>query len=119
MPRRQRQGVPNGLWGLIGSLLLAIVVAFALHGSASRVAERGGGNVEPGLPTELPSHTVAVLPFESLGPRAQNDEYLASGLAESVVHALADHPQIAVIARRSSFALKDQNGDVRGNQGAD
>jgi TolB-like protein/DNA-binding winged helix-turn-helix (wHTH) protein len=103
----------NGLWGLIGSLLLAIVVVFALHGSASRVAERGGGNVEPGLPTELPSHTVAVLPFESLGASAQNDEYLASGLAESVVHALADHPQIAVIARRSSFALKDQNGDVR------
>jgi TolB-like protein/DNA-binding winged helix-turn-helix (wHTH) protein len=103
----------NGLWGLIGSLLLAIVVVFALHGSASRVAERGGGNVEPGLPTELPSHTVAVLPFESLGASAQNDEYLASGLAESVVHALADHPQIAVIARRSSFALRDQNGDVR------
>ena len=41
----------NGLWGLIGSLLLAIVVAFALHGSASREAERGRGNAEPGLPT--------------------------------------------------------------------
>jgi TolB-like protein/DNA-binding winged helix-turn-helix (wHTH) protein len=103
----------NGLWLLIGSLLLAIVVVFALHGSASREDERGRGNVEPGLPTDLPSHTVAVLPFESLGASAQNDEYLASGLAESVVHALADHPQIAVIAPRSSFALKDQNGDIR------
>src|SRR5580658_2042929 len=74
-----------------------------MHSSANR---------EPGLPHELPAHTVAVLPFESLGPSAQN-EFLASGLAGSVLHALADNPQIAVIARRSSFALKDQNSDVR------
>src|SRR5208283_2023014 len=103
----------NGLWGIIGSLVLAIVVVFALHGSANREAGRVRGNVEPRLPPELPAHTVAVLPFESLGPSAQDDEYLASGLAESVLHALADNPQIAVIARTSSFALKDKNSDVR------
>jgi TolB-like protein/DNA-binding winged helix-turn-helix (wHTH) protein len=103
----------NGLWRGIASLLLAIVVVFALHGSASQKDEPVRGNAEPGLPTALPSHTVAVLPFESLGPSAQNDAYLASGLAESVLHALADNPQIAVIARRSSFALKDQNSDIR------
>jgi TolB-like protein/DNA-binding winged helix-turn-helix (wHTH) protein len=103
----------NGLRMVIASLILAIVVVFALHGSASREAGRVRGNAELALPPELPSHTVAVLPFESLGPSAQSDEYLASGLAESVLHALADNPQIAVIARRSSFALKEQNGDIR------
>ena len=103
----------NGLWRVIASLLPAIVVVFALHGSANQTDEPVRGNAEPGPPTALPSHTVAVLPFESLGPSAQNDAYLASGLAESVLHALADNPQIAVIARRSSFALKDQNSDIR------
>jgi TolB-like protein/DNA-binding winged helix-turn-helix (wHTH) protein len=104
---------PNALWRFIGSLVLAIVVVFALHGSANRAAERVRGNVEPGVRPELPARSVAVLPFESLGPSAQDDEYLASGLAESVLQALADNPQMAVIARRSSFALKDRRGDVR------
>ena len=54
-----------------------------------------------------------MLPFESPDPRAQDDEHLASELAESVLHALADNPQIAVVARRSSFALKDQTSDIR------
>jgi TolB-like protein/DNA-binding winged helix-turn-helix (wHTH) protein len=102
-----------GLWAVIGSLVLGIVVVFALRGYADREAGRVTGKVEPNLPPELPAHTVAVLPFESLGPRAEGDEHLASGLAESVLHALADNPQIAVIAKRSSFALKDPNSDVR------
>ena len=102
----------NGLWGVIASLVLVTVVVFVLHNSAGPEAGRVRGGAEPGLPPELPSHTVAVLPFESLGP-AQSDGYLASGLAESVLHALADNPQIAVIARRSSFALKDQDSDIR------
>jgi TolB-like protein/DNA-binding winged helix-turn-helix (wHTH) protein len=102
-----------GLWGVIGSLLLGIMVVFALRSYANREVGRDTRNVERGLPTELPANTVAVLPFESLGPPAQGDEHLASGLAESVLHALADNPQIAVVARRSSFALKDPNNDVR------
>ena len=103
----------GGLWGVIGSLVLAILVVFGLHGSANRAAGPVGGNVEPDPAPEFPAHSVAVLPFESLGPSAQDDEYLASGLAESVLQALADNPQLAVIARRSFLALKDQRGDVR------
>jgi TolB-like protein/DNA-binding winged helix-turn-helix (wHTH) protein len=102
-----------GLWGVIGSLVLGIMVVFAFHRYATREAGRVSGSVEPGLPPELPAHTVAVLPFENLGPRAQGDEHLASGMAESVQHALADNSQITVIARRFSFALKDPNSDVR------
>ncbi len=65
------------------------------------------------MPPELPSHTVAVLPFESLEPIARNNAYLASGLAESVVHALADNPQIAVVARRRPSPQPEQNSDIR------
>jgi len=89
------------------------MMIFALRGSASREAGRVSGIAEPGLPPELPSHTVAVLPFESLGPNARNDGYLASGLAASVSHALAENPQVTVIARRSTFALEDQHSDIR------
>jgi TolB-like protein/DNA-binding winged helix-turn-helix (wHTH) protein len=103
----------NWLWGITALPILVIAVIFALHRSASREAGRVSAIAEPGPPPELPSHTVAVLPFESLGPSAQNDGHLASGLAESVLHALADNPQLTVIARRSSFALKDQNSDIR------
>ena len=94
--------VPNrstGSWAVIASLILAIVIVLAVHGSTDQF--------------EPPDHTVAVLPFESRGESPKEDEILASALAESVVHALADSPHIAVIARRSSFALEGRNDDVR------
>lgn len=103
----------NTLWWIVASLMLAILFVFVLRSSANRETERVTGNAERGPPPELPAHTVAVLPFESLGPNGRNDEFLASGLGDSVLHALADNPQITVIARRSSFALKGQNSDVR------
>ncbi len=108
-------GRPKGLWTVIASVVLVIVaiaVVFELHGSGGRKAERRQGSAEPGVPPEL-SQTVAVLPFEMLGPGAQDNQYLALGLAESVLRALADNSRIAVIARRSSFAVTDQNGDIR------
>jgi TolB-like protein/DNA-binding winged helix-turn-helix (wHTH) protein len=106
-------GRPHWLRAVAASFLLVIVAAFALQGSTSRETGRTRGIAERAPPAELPSRTVAVLPFESLGPGVRNDQYVASGLAEGVQHALADTPQIAVIARRSSFALGDQGDDIR------
>ena len=103
----------NVLWWAIASLVLAVAGGFVLHGLANRDAGRVKENAAPAVPPELPAHTIAVLPFESLGPSAQTDEYLALGLADRVLHTLADNPQIAVIARRSAFALKGENSDVR------
>jgi TolB-like protein/DNA-binding winged helix-turn-helix (wHTH) protein len=103
----------NGSRAVIASLILAIVIVFAVHGSTSQPSRSAGRDVEPGLPLEPSNHTVAVLPFESRGQSTKEDELLASALAESVVHALADSPHIAVIARRSSFALEGRNGDLR------
>ena len=61
----------------------------------------------------LPARTVAVLAFDSVGPHAEEDEVLASGFAESLLHALSGTEQIMVIARRSSFAFKGQSIDAR------
>lgn len=103
----------NALRWVIGALVLSIAGFLAWHGWANRDAGRVTENVASGPPIELPARTLAVLPFESPGTGAQDDANLALGLADSVLHALADNPQIAVIARRSSFALKGQNSDVR------
>jgi TolB-like protein/DNA-binding winged helix-turn-helix (wHTH) protein len=103
----------NALWWLIASLVLAVAGGFVLHGLANRKAGSVPENVASAVPPELPARTIAVLPFESLGPSAQTDAYLALGLAETVLHTLADNPQIAVISRRSAFALKGEDSDAR------
>jgi adenylate cyclase len=61
---------------------------------------------------EAPSHTpvVAVLPFESM---AGDEAYLGPGVAEDVISMLARSPDVAVVARSSSFAYGDEPRDVR------
>jgi adenylate cyclase len=62
---------------------------------------------------EAPSHTpvVAVLPFDSMA--GENETYLGPGVAEDVISMLARTPDVAVIARGSSFAYGDKPRDVR------
>ncbi|HTR00443.1 MAG TPA: tetratricopeptide repeat protein, partial [Candidatus Acidoferrum sp.] len=58
------------------------------------------------------SPSIAVLPFANLsGDKEQ--EYFSDGLAEEIINALAQLPQLKVIARTSAFAFKGQNLDVR------
>jgi TolB-like protein/DNA-binding winged helix-turn-helix (wHTH) protein len=56
--------------------------------------------------------TVAVLPFENLSAEPDN-QYIALGMADSVLHQLASVPQLIVIARSSSFALGKSAPDAR------
>jgi TolB-like protein len=56
--------------------------------------------------------TVAVLPFQNLST-SPDDEVLAMGIAESVLHQLANLQQLDVIARTSSFAFRGKADDVR------
>jgi TolB-like protein/DNA-binding winged helix-turn-helix (wHTH) protein/tetratricopeptide (TPR) repeat protein len=63
--------------------------------------------------TQSRQQTVAVLPFESVGPEAAQSDYLASGMAESILHVLAGTPRITVISRESSFSFKGHDEDVR------
>ncbi len=67
-----------------------------------------GGAAPPGLGRS----SVAVLPFENLsGDPAQ--DYLADGMAEDVITALARFKQLVVVARNSSFVFKHRHVDVR------
>ncbi|CAN5126135.1 hypothetical protein BH24PSE2_BH24PSE2_15960 [soil metagenome] len=60
----------------------------------------------------LPARTIAVLPFLDLSADANRD-YIATGIAEAVLHQLASLREMTVIARTSSFAFKGQDMDVR------
>lgn len=56
--------------------------------------------------------SIAVLPFESLS-EGRSDEYFADGLADTLLHKLAQLPNLKVIARNSSFQFKGTNKDAR------
>jgi TolB-like protein len=58
------------------------------------------------------TRTVAVLPFENLS-RADDGEVLALGIAEAVLHQLANLEQLDVISRTSSFSFRDRTQDAR------
>lgn len=91
-------------------LILAASVGIALW----RAPREPASAHEPaGLATrQLPERSVAVLPFEDLSPEL-DDTLLTLGIAEAVLHQLANLDDIAVIARTSSFATNVRSEDVR------
>lgn len=56
--------------------------------------------------------TIAVLPFVSLSPGAE-DQHFADGLTEELIATLAQAPPLRVAARTSAFQFKDQARDIR------
>lgn len=64
-------------------------------------------------PAEPPTNpSIAVLPFANLS--ADPDQaYFADGLAEEIITALSKLAGISVIARKSSFAYRDTDADIR------
>ena len=72
-----------------------------------------GGAVAPAaraVREDVPS--LAVLPFADMSAD-RTQEYLGEGMAEEIIHALARIEGVRVVARTSSFALKDKGLDVR------
>lgn len=56
--------------------------------------------------------SVAVLPFVNMSGNTEN-EYFSDGLTETLLHMLAQVPELRVAARTSSFAFKGQDKDIR------
>ncbi|NCF73101.1 MAG: tetratricopeptide repeat protein [Gammaproteobacteria bacterium] len=56
--------------------------------------------------------SIAVLPFINIGGNTE-DDYLSDGLAETLLHLLAQVEEIQVAARTSAFKFKNTNEDVR------
>jgi TolB-like protein/DNA-binding winged helix-turn-helix (wHTH) protein/Tfp pilus assembly protein PilF len=79
------------------------------HGSEVDATALAG---QPTAAAVLPRHSIAVLPFENLGGESRN-EFIAFGVAESVLHRLADIRDLTVIAQTSSFPFRGQGVDAR------
>ena len=83
---------------IIGVLLVAVAVLLVRQSDLA-----GSGTANP---------AIAVLPFQNLST-VEEGEVLALGIAESVLHQLANLAKLKVISRTSSFAFGDQQGDAR------
>ena len=83
---------------IIGVLLVTVAVLLVRQ---SDLVPSGQGN-----------STIAVLPFQNLGGSA-NGEVLALGIAESVLHQIANLAELDVISHTSSFAFRDRVEDSR------
>jgi len=62
--------------------------------------------------SQVNARSVAVLPFVNMSNDADY-EYFSDGLSETLLHMLAQNPNLKVAARTSSFAFKDKNMDIR------
>ncbi len=58
-----------------------------------------------------PQPSIAVLPFADMSPGKDN-EWFSDGLAEEMINALAQIPELKVIARTSAFAFKGKQEDI-------
>ncbi len=61
--------------------------------------------------TGISDASVAVLPFVNMSGNEDN-EYFSDGLTETLLHRLAQIPDLKVAARTSSFAFRDQNKTI-------
>lgn len=86
------------------ALLLATATALFRHAPTQMHADRA----------ELPATpaAIAVLPFENLSDNP-DQEYFADGMTDDLITALAQQPELFVIARDSTFFYKDQTDDIR------
>jgi len=103
---------------VIAALTAGFPIALALawrFDITPRGIERTLALVEPttALPVQsLPERSIAVLPLANLSDDPAN-EYFSDGLAEEIRNQLARVPGLQVAARRSSFAFKGRDDDIR------
>jgi serine/threonine protein kinase/tetratricopeptide (TPR) repeat protein len=87
----------------------------ALLAATSGISWSGAMPLAPLETQSLPierTPSIAVLPFANMS-RDQEDEFFSDGLAEEIINALTQVPELKVIARTSAFAFKGKNEDIR------
>ena len=106
--RRGRKALPYAL----GTAAAAIAAILVLDGgrwadTATMMAQRFVEFTQPDGPP-----AIAVLPFDNMSGD-DNQNYFVDGLTEDVIASLARNPDIQVIARNSTFAVRGQATDLR------
>lgn len=88
---------------------LSILVLFMI---VERVFFAQAGTNEETSFSETTRASIAVLPFEDYSPDG-SQEYFGRGIAEELLNALAQFPELKVAARTSAFALSTESGDLK------
>jgi TolB-like protein/tetratricopeptide (TPR) repeat protein len=91
---------------------IGFVAVAILAGSLREITKMEPGDVWRPSPGDIDAASVAVLPFVNMSSDAQN-EYFSDGLTETLLHMLAQLPDLKVSARTSAFSFKNKNVDIR------
>lgn len=91
---------------------ITIATAVALIIVVGLFSARYTADVSTEIDASIAETSVAVLPFVNMSDDADN-EYFSDGLTETLLHMLAQIPDLKVAARTSSFAFKNQNLSVQ------
>ena len=110
---------PSGIIALIGVSMFAIGLWLTLDQANASGGAAGIGPDPVSSPRSVeaesgatPETSIAVLPFVNMSGD-DTDTYFSDGLAEEILNLLARSSDLKVTARTSSFALRDEQEDVR------
>jgi len=95
-----------------GRKINALIVVLLVLAIAAVVADRLVPESAVIEADELPSLSIAVLPFADMSPQ-KDQEYFTDGISEELLNLLARVPDFRVAGRTSSFAFKGKNQDLR------
>ncbi len=95
-----------------GSYAPVFEVALDPETQAEELAEAGSQGSQSGNQNSFQKYSIAVLPFDNLSGDP-DQEFLADGLTEEILNALAKFRELRVISRHSTFRYKDKPGDPR------
>jgi len=96
---------------VIGFLVIDRFVLTDAPVESTQITETTPAAVEQEQAAEETGPSVAVLPFVNMSDDASN-EYFSDGLTETLLHMLAQLPDLRVAARTSSFAFKGQSTNI-------
>lgn len=91
---------------------IAVVIAGVAFLVWGKVGPDAGVDPEIEIVATVGRPSVAVLPFVNMSGNPEN-EYFSDGLTETLLHMLAQIPDLRVAARTSSFAFKGKEQDIR------
>ena len=91
-------------------IVILVLAVFLLLIDKFIIGPANSGDVDRVVDDGQPS--VAVLPFVNMSGLAEN-EYFSDGMTETLLHLLAQIPDLKVAARTSAFAFKGKDIDIR------
>jgi adenylate cyclase len=105
-PATTRGGLRTAVTVLAATLLLAASTSWMLDGRAP------APRPDPAtVSAEALRGSIAVLPFADMSA-GHDQEYFGDGIAEEILHLLAQGSELKVISRTSSFSFKNQPADI-------